>query len=122
MTEEKKVSHMTAEQYYKKYEGYKKSQRHDDCPMTWDSIIMLTDDFAREAISEYETAYNNQCKRADDLNERMADLLEALKKLIPLAEDGYKLHVKNCSHQEFLNDDRDDIAFAKEQIQKAEQL
>lgn len=47
------------------------------------------------------------------------DLLKALKELIPLAEDGYALHRKNASHQEFLNDDRECIEFAKEAIKKA---
>jgi hypothetical protein len=35
--------------------------------------------------------------------------------LIPMAEDGYTLHIKNGSHQEFLSEDR-------ELLQKAESL
>jgi hypothetical protein len=98
MTEEKKV---TPEEAAKQY------------------VETHTDSEIRRMYGHHYRSFLAGTKYAD---KQKADLLEALKKLIPLAEDGYKLHVKNCSHQEFLNDDRDDIAFAKEQIQKAEQL
>lgn len=37
-----------------------------------------------------------------------------LKDLIELAEDGYKLHLNNSCHSEFLREDRDIIHKAKE--------
>lgn len=50
------------------------------------------------------------------------DLLEALQSLIGMAEDGYKLHVKNASHQEFLNEDKEALSNARSIIRKAKGL
>ena len=41
-----------------------------------------------------------------------------LKQLIELAEDGYKLHKQNASHEEFLTEDKDIIRKAKEFLNK----
>lgn len=50
------------------------------------------------------------------LSTRAAPLLEALEKILPLARDGYKLHINNCSHEEFLQDDIDDLKKATDAI------
>lgn len=47
------------------------------------------------------------------------ELLEALQLIIGMAEDGYKLHIKNGSHQEFLSEDRDALIKANQVIKKA---
>jgi hypothetical protein len=43
---------------------------------------------------------------------------EELNELIELAEDGYKLHVSNGSHNEFLREDKDILRKAKEYLKQ----
>lgn len=43
----------------------------------------------------------------------VARLQKLVKELIPLAKDGYKLHVSNACHQEFLNEDKELILRAE---------
>lgn len=47
------------------------------------------------------------------------ELLEALKELLSLAQDGYKLHKSNGCHEEFLQEDRTRMFNAREAIKKA---
>jgi hypothetical protein len=42
--------------------------------------------------------------------------IQLLKDLIELAEDGYALHVKNASHNEFLMEDREILRKAKQYL------
>jgi uncharacterized protein YdeI (YjbR/CyaY-like superfamily) len=48
-----------------------------------------------------------QMKTIDRLQEEVERLKRLLKNLLPMAEDGYTLHKKNGSHQEFLSEDRE---------------
>ena len=50
------------------------------------------------------------------LPNHVAISVERLEALISLAEDGYKLHVKNACHSEFLQEDREDISAAKQAL------
>lgn len=50
------------------------------------------------------------------------ELIEIIKELTPMAEDGYKLHKKNGSHQDFLENDRDILKKAKELLTKYSHL
>ena len=46
------------------------------------------------------------------------ELIEVIKELIPLAEDGYTHHKLNGCHQDFLEDDREILKKAKELLTK----
>lgn len=45
------VKEKSAEEYYKKFFGYTKARRHQDCGLTWDQVITETEDFAKERVS-----------------------------------------------------------------------
>lgn len=67
--------------------------------------------------------YDDVNHEEQDANARLVsaapELLEALQLIIGMAEDGYKLHIKNGSHQEFLSEDRDALIKANQVIKKA---
>jgi hypothetical protein len=71
-------------------------------------------------VSEYETAYNNQCKRVDDLNEEKADLLEAVKKLYMAVYAGNSHSLKDAMNRAPKDDQFEQEIIAV--IRKAEQL
>ena len=56
-----------------------------------------------------------------ELLEQRNELLKLLPELIEMAMDGYKLHCKNGSHEEFLKEDRTILYDARELIKKAQQ-
>lgn len=45
--------------------------------------------------------------RVIDQSKTIEELKKLIKQLIPMAEDGHKVSVKACAHQEFLKDDRE---------------
>ena len=60
--------------------------------------------------------------QTQELQEQNAELVNVIKDLIPMAEDGYRLHKNNGSHQDFLEDDRDILKKAKELLTKNNHL
>lgn len=60
--------------------------------------------------------------QTQELIEQNREIVAAIKELTPMAEDGYKLHCKNGSHQDFLEDDREILKKAKELLTKYNHL
>jgi len=96
-----------------------------------DAIIKGWLAYTTESVVDISKAYQNAKAKSDQLekeNVRLIDeanslvienmnLYDLVKQLIPIAEDGYKLHAKNACHQEFLEEDRELLAKAKQALQ-----
>lgn len=64
----------------------------------------------------------NVLPKIKELQEQNSELVNVIKDLIPMAEDGYRLHKNNGSHQDFLEDDRETLKKAKELLTKYNHL
>lgn len=71
---------------------------------------------AQSAIREA----NSLRGRIEQLQEEVERLRGLLKNVLPMAEDGYTLHKKNGSHQEFLSEDRELLQSIREALSSKE--
>lgn len=71
-------------------------------------------DYGLQSMEKYKDMVSSNVRLGAE-NRR---LREALDRLLPLAEDGYKLHKSNGCHQEFLQEDRDNLGLAKEALKQ----
>lgn len=53
-----------------------------------------------------------------NLEAEKKELRSIVKDLLHMAKDGYKLHCKNCCHQDFLEDDREILTKAEQAIKE----
>lgn len=59
---------------------------------------------------------HNTLRERDQLQQQVKTLADLLKRVVPMAEDGYKYSVKACAHQEFLAEDRELLKQIKEAL------
>lgn len=68
-------------------------------------------------VDLYKQVENIQSNIAK-LEARNKELESLVKDLLPVAKDGYKLHIKNACHQEFLEEDRELLSKAEQALNK----
>ena len=139
MTEQQKVAiQEAAESHIFKHHGNSKSRPaewcHDDFVSGAEEVItnpgkygLVTKDelnsegsrWAKDVIErehKHEDAMMEACGQIVDLQAENQRYKEALEGLMPLAEDGYKLHKSNGCHQDFLEDDREALKVAQQAL------
>lgn len=84
------------------------------CDEGFDSFRQMT-----YADAIYASTVDRVAKRfSQQYIEANSELVAIVKELLPLAEDGHKLHKSNGCHQDFLADDREVLKKAKGLVSK----
>lgn len=78
-------------------------------------IDVSQENMFRPLLSGFVEAFKDHITKLEVRNKELEALV---KELIPIAKDGYRLHIKNACHQDFLEEDEELLSKAEQALNK----